>query len=70
MPTLAMDDLLLHSLAMDDAERYQNSKDETEPLIMPLEWNPQSRSCFSGEGGAANMSNKSAEEGNVAGENK
>lgn len=37
------------TVAMDNAERYQNSKDETEPLIMPLEWNRQSQSCFSGK---------------------
>jgi len=36
------------TVAMDNAERYQNSKDETELLIMPLEWNRQSQSCFSG----------------------
>ena len=48
------------SVAIDNAERYQNSKEETEPLIMPLEWNPQSQSCFSGEDGAAKVSNKVA----------
>lgn len=48
------------SVAIDRAERYQNSKDETEPLIMLLERNSESRSCFSVGRRAMNKSDKCA----------
>jgi hypothetical protein len=58
------------SVAMDNAERYQNSKDETEPLIMPLEWNPKSQSCFSGKMARRTCRTKVQEKGNATRENK
>lgn len=54
--------------AIDNAERYQNNKNETEPLIMPPEWTPQGQSCISGgEMGYCKCNeNRRQEEGNVA----
>ena len=61
MPTLAIWIICIcPSVAIDRAERYQNSKDETEPLIMLLERNSESQSCFSVRRCATNTSGKRA----------
>lgn len=61
MPTLAIWIICIcPSVAIDRAERYQNSEDETEPLIMLLERNSESRSCFSVRRRAMNTSGKGA----------